>query len=208
MNTMESTSAGALTRGLSSCRSMGDPAEVLAKLLGGPVKCYVPRCVLLELKGLGKDFSGQHGNLLPAAAVFSLLACKAPGALSVRLPVQSADVEHMRTGATRIVCIGTETHGAARKAGLHLACGHDDKALPPSDCILSNIGADSAASLLPHACSPTYLQRACGRSQAWILQHAGIHREADAQTVVELTALLTGNLHLDRVLLQLYRQGI
>ena len=39
---------------------MGDPAEVLAKLLGGPVKCYVPRCVLLELKGLGAEFSGEH----------------------------------------------------------------------------------------------------------------------------------------------------
>lgn len=33
-----------------------------------------------------------------------------------------------------------DTLGAARKAGLHLACGHDDQALPPTDCILSNVG--------------------------------------------------------------------
>ena len=37
---------------------MGDPADLLAKLLGGPVKCYVTRCSLIELKGLGADFSG------------------------------------------------------------------------------------------------------------------------------------------------------
>ena len=37
---------------------MGDPAEILAKLLGGPVKLYVTRCSLLELKGLGNEFSG------------------------------------------------------------------------------------------------------------------------------------------------------
>ena len=43
--------------------SLGDPAEVLAKLLGGPVKCYVPRCVLLELKGLGTEFSGKQAWL-------------------------------------------------------------------------------------------------------------------------------------------------
>lgn len=42
----------------SYARSMGDPAEILAKLLGGPVKLYVTRCSLLELQGLGSDFSG------------------------------------------------------------------------------------------------------------------------------------------------------
>ena len=44
--------------------SMGDPAEILAKLLGVPVKCYVTRCSLLELKGLGAPFSGNaiHTN--------------------------------------------------------------------------------------------------------------------------------------------------
>lgn len=41
-----------------NARSMGDPAEILAKLLGGPVKLYVTRCSLLELQGLGSDFSG------------------------------------------------------------------------------------------------------------------------------------------------------
>ena len=40
------------------CR-MGEPAEILAKLLGAPVKCYVTRCSLLELKGLGAPFSGD-----------------------------------------------------------------------------------------------------------------------------------------------------
>ncbi len=42
-----------------SCYRMGEPAELLAKLLGGPVKCYVTRCSLLELKGLGAPFSGN-----------------------------------------------------------------------------------------------------------------------------------------------------
>lgn len=37
---------------------MGEPAELLSKLLGAPVKCYVTRCSLLELKGLGAPFSG------------------------------------------------------------------------------------------------------------------------------------------------------
>jgi len=44
--------------------SMGEPSEILAKLLGAPVKCYVTRCSLLELKGLGAPFSGNaiHTN--------------------------------------------------------------------------------------------------------------------------------------------------
>ncbi len=33
-----------------------------------------------------------------------------------------------------------DTLGAARKAGLHLSCGHDDKALSTAECILDNIG--------------------------------------------------------------------
>ena len=36
------------------------------------------------------------------------------------------------------------TLGAARKAGLHLSCGHDDAALATIDCILDNIGAQAA----------------------------------------------------------------
>ncbi|CAL5228383.1 g11506 [Coccomyxa viridis] len=69
---------------------MGEPAELLAKLLGAPVKCYLTRCSLLELKALGAPFS--------------------------------------------------DTLGAARKAGLHLSCGHDDRALSTAECILDNIG--------------------------------------------------------------------
>lgn len=48
------------------CR-MGEPAEILAKLLGAPVKCYVTRCSLLELKGLGAPFSGDAISLTAAA---------------------------------------------------------------------------------------------------------------------------------------------
>jgi hypothetical protein len=44
---------------------MGDPAEILSKLLGGPVKLYVTRCSLLELKGLGNDFSGERSSATP-----------------------------------------------------------------------------------------------------------------------------------------------
>ncbi|BDA48221.1 rRNA-processing protein UTP23 homolog [Coccomyxa sp. Obi] len=72
---------------------MGDPAEILAKLLGGPVKLYVTRCSLLELQGLGSDFSA--------------------------------------------------TYGAAKRAGMHLSCGHDDAALTTTDCILDNVGKDN-----------------------------------------------------------------
>ena len=41
-----------------------------------------------------------------------------------------------------------DTLGAARKAGLHLSCGHDDRALSTAECILDNIGKqmDEAAS--------------------------------------------------------------
>ena len=38
------------------------------------------------------------------------------------------------------------TLGAARKAGLHLSCGHDDAALATTDCILDNIGAQGIQS--------------------------------------------------------------
>ena len=48
------------------CYRMGEPAELLAKLLGAPVKCYVTRCSLLELKGLGAPFSG-NAHLLRSA---------------------------------------------------------------------------------------------------------------------------------------------
>ena len=41
-----------------ACRRLGEPREVLAKLLGGPVKLYVTRCSLLELKQLGSEFAG------------------------------------------------------------------------------------------------------------------------------------------------------
>ena len=39
------------------CR-LGEAKEVLAKLLGAPVKTYVTRCALLELKELGASFAG------------------------------------------------------------------------------------------------------------------------------------------------------
>ena len=41
---------------------------MLAKLLGGPVKTYVTRCSLLELKQLGAEFAGgfTHTHLLQA----------------------------------------------------------------------------------------------------------------------------------------------
>ena len=49
---------------------MGDPAEILAKLLGGPVKLYVTRCSLLELQGLGGDFSGMiNVQCFPASLI-------------------------------------------------------------------------------------------------------------------------------------------
>lgn len=52
----------------------------------------------------------------------------------------------------RVRAMGADTLGAARKAGLHLACGHDDKALAPTDCILSNVGVQShRLSLSPSA---------------------------------------------------------
>jgi hypothetical protein len=67
----------------------------------------------------------------------------------------------MRSGAKRkLVHVGeTDTHGAARKAGLHLACGHDDKALPPSDCILSNVGGTALPVYPSLACRPATLHR-------------------------------------------------
>ena len=43
---------------------------MLSKLLGGPVKCYVPRCVLLELKSLGRDFSGACMLMLRLSCSF------------------------------------------------------------------------------------------------------------------------------------------
>ena len=50
---------------LPHCR-MGEPADLLSKLLGAPVKCYVTRCSLLELKGLGASFSGKSS--IPSGA--------------------------------------------------------------------------------------------------------------------------------------------
>ncbi|KAK9826415.1 hypothetical protein WJX81_001958 [Elliptochloris bilobata] len=41
---------------------LGEPREVLAKLLGGPVKTYVTRCALLELKQLGAEFADTLGS--------------------------------------------------------------------------------------------------------------------------------------------------
>ncbi len=32
------------------------------------------------------------------------------------------------------------TYGAAKRAGLHLSCGHDDAALTTTNCILDNVG--------------------------------------------------------------------
>lgn len=56
---------------------MGDPAEILSKLLGGPVKLYVTRCSLLELKGLGNDFSRERNSAHPT---FFCLKCSVPNA--------------------------------------------------------------------------------------------------------------------------------
>ena len=50
-----------------------------------------------------------------------------------------------------------DTLGAARKAGLHLACGHDDKALAPTDCILSNVGVQHLPT--DWVCSSLHLSR-------------------------------------------------
>jgi hypothetical protein len=43
---------------LRGCCRRGEAREVLAKLLGAPVKTYVTRCALLELKALGAEFAG------------------------------------------------------------------------------------------------------------------------------------------------------
>ena len=44
---------------------------MLAKLLGAPVKTYVTRCALLELKALGAEFAGASG--LASTAHFGAL---------------------------------------------------------------------------------------------------------------------------------------
>lgn len=36
--------------------------------------------------------------------------------------------------------VAAATYGAAKRAGLHLSCGHDDAALTTTDCILDNVG--------------------------------------------------------------------
>ena len=37
--------------------------------------------------------------------------------------------------------VGADTLGAARKAGLHLNCNHDDSPLSATDCLQSCVGA-------------------------------------------------------------------
>ena len=129
------------------CYRMGEPAELLAKLLGAPVKCYVTRCSLLELKGLGAPFSGDaialtyrvlfaHHQLKRTASAICLCKDTAPGQVS---PVVTD-------------CCCADTLGAARKAGLHLSCGHDDKALSTAECILDNIGTKLDNLLPSHCC--------------------------------------------------------
>eukprot|EP00884_Botryococcus_braunii_P001476 jgi/Botrbrau1/11329/Bobra.0038s0088.1 len=46
--------------------------DVLAKLLGGPVKAYITPCILKELKGLGPEYSETHRMARKHAMV---LAC-------------------------------------------------------------------------------------------------------------------------------------
>lgn len=59
---------------LRGCCRRGEAREVLAKLLGAPVKTYVTRCALLELKALGAEFAGAVWG-----ERWDLLAQRSPG---------------------------------------------------------------------------------------------------------------------------------
>jgi hypothetical protein len=72
---METLAINDVLKVLNSCCRLGQPADILSSLLGGPVKLYVTRCTLLELKGMGSEFSGSltciFACLAPAACLFS-----------------------------------------------------------------------------------------------------------------------------------------
>lgn len=51
------------------CCSLEDPKEVISKLLGAPIRLLTSRCVLTELKALGKDFKGTHTFARKACAI-------------------------------------------------------------------------------------------------------------------------------------------
>ena len=43
---------------LMSCFRRGTCADLLPKLLGGPVRLFTTKCVMHELRGLGKEYAG------------------------------------------------------------------------------------------------------------------------------------------------------